>query len=333
MKLNFQQDVLNLPASILLHTDTDVTKLRVLLWLASDISLSEKSKQAQLAKLATCSVKEARDAISYWQSCGVLTGEDGVALPAMATVAEPIRAEKAVGRQLLQRADELPNYTTAELAALLESRDALRLLIDEAQRIIGKIFNLSEVNILVGMLDYLGMSEECILMLLEHCKRIGKSNLRSIEKYAYKLIDRGITDATTLEEEIRTVEAMRSFEGEIRSIFGLGKRALTSREDKMLRAWISFGYGAEIVRRAYEITVHATNEPSLPYANSILERWNADGLKTLADIERSIEEQQAKKDAATTKKSNKQSLGNSFDTDDFFRAALQRSFAETQDKT
>ena len=91
----------------------------------------------------------------------------------------------------------------------------------------------------------------------------------------------------------------------------------------MLRSWQSFGYDAEIVRLAYEKTVAATNEPSVPYANAILERWNAEGLKTAEQIRAYLEEQDAKKNGT-----GKRELGNSFDTDDFFEAALRRSYQE-----
>lgn len=326
MKLNFKQDVLVLPASVLTCTDATPESLRVLLWLASDLSLAPKT--AQLAKLADTTVEGAEAAIDYWCNKGVLCAEDQ-AVPAMAT---PTPAPQPAPKKLLRRADELPNYTSVELAALLEKRESVRLLIDEAQQILGKIFNMSEVNIMVGMLDYLGMSEECILLLLAHCKRIGKVNLRAIEKYAYPLVERGITTTELLEEELRTVEALHSFEGQIRTLFGMKSRALTSRESKMLRAWVGFGYDIEIVRRAYELTVTATGDASLPYTNSILERWNAEGLKTAEEIDASIERESEARSKQKGKKGKPQesgTLGNSFDTDDYFEAALKRSFRQS----
>ena len=46
MKLNFGQEVLVLPASVLSHLDGATSEqLRVLLWLASDLSLASKHKQ------------------------------------------------------------------------------------------------------------------------------------------------------------------------------------------------------------------------------------------------------------------------------------------------
>ena len=276
----------------------------------------------------------AKAAITFWTKRGVLTAEDA-AISTMADLSDtpPIVTSKAVERKktLLQRADELPSYTTTELNALLEKRESLRGLVDEAQQILGKMFNPSELNILIGMHDYLGMQEESIVLLLAHCRNIGKTNLRAIEKYAYKLVDREITAPEALEEEFRIAEALQSFEGEVRRLFGMGKRALTTRESKLMRAWTEFGFGIDAVTKAYEMTVHATNEPSMPYTNSILERWHADGLHTLEEIEQA---EAAKKEKTGNKKASTQenTLGNSFDTDDFFEAALRRSFANAPDE-
>ncbi len=319
MTFQFGTGVLNLPQAVLSHPEADAVQLRVLLWLASDLTLAQKP--AQLAKLADTTQTSAKGAIAFWKTCGVLGDGEREALPVMAKPA------METPKKLLQRADELPTYTSKELADLLESRLSVRTMIDEAQQLLGKIFNVSEVNILVGMLDYLGMSEECVLMLLSYCRNIGKINLRSIEKTAYQLVDRGITEPAAMEEEIRTLEALHSFEGEVRRLFGMKSRSLTTRESKMLRAWASFGYDIDIVRLAYEMTVNATNEASLPYANSIIERWNAEGLHTLEAIEQAELAQKQKKTAAKSSAAGNV-LGNSFDTDDFLAAALRRSFSD-----
>lgn len=320
MKFNFQQEVMVLPASVLSHLDAATPEqLRVLLWLASDLSLTTKHKQ--LAKLASCTQTQARQAIEFWCACGLMSEEGESAVPTMASVDAPAAPTK----KKLQRADELPNYTSTELADLLEARASVRVLIDEAQRILGKMFNPHDVNVMVGMLDYLDMSEECILLLLAHCKKIGKSNLHAIEKFAYTLVDKGINTAEAMEAELCAMEAMHTFEGEVRSLFGMKSRALTSKESKMLASWLSFGYDISIVRMAYEITVNATGEPSLPYTNAIIEKWNANAWKTADEIEAGMTAEREKREGSTA---GKKELGNSFDTDDFFEAALQRGFRE-----
>ncbi len=320
MKLQFGQDVLTLPGAVLSCCEkANIAQLRVLLWLSGDLTLA--SKPRQLAKLSGASERDVQKAIDFWVSEGILSkSANEPAVPAMAGAELALaNGEPTAKRTLIKRADTLPVYTATELADLIEQRQGMRELIDEAQQILGKMFNPSEVNILVGMVDYLAMDEDCILLLLAHCKRIGKSNLRSIEKYAYSLVDDGITEAAALEEKIARLELMHTFEGEVRTMFGLKSRAWTAKEKKMLSSWCDYGYGEDVVRRAYEITVGAINEPSLPYAHSILTRWSSEGLRTLQEIDARLAEEAAAKGSATA-------LGNSFDTDDFFEAALRRSF-------
>ena len=322
MKLNFGQEVIVLPASLLSHcSEADAATLRVLLWLASDLSLAEKPKQ--LAKLADCDARVVKAALKFWQFRDVLAKESdeesGVSIPKKEE--KKTEEAKTVKREVLERSDEMPVYTSNEIAAMLESRASMRLLIDEAQRVIGKMFNTSDVNIIVGMRDYLGLDEEAILLLLAHCKRIGKTSMRSIEKYAISLCDKGISDAESMDAAIRAAEELHTLEGEVRALFGMKGRALTGKESRMLSSWISFGYGIDVVRLAYEMTVNATNEPSVPYANAILERWNAEGLGTLDEIKAAL-------DSEREKKTGKTELGSSFDTDDFFEAALRRGFGE-----
>lgn len=338
-KWNYGQGVLVLPSTVP-EADATPEQLRVLLWLASDPTLF--AKPAQLARLAGADREEIGDILDFWQSVGVLSNgkeaqeskkaqrkpTDKPAKPATdtkkttsATEAKPaVEAKPAAEAKpaFLARADELPNYSTAELSDLLEKSQTLRMLIEEAQNTWGKIFNPYETTILVGLSDYLGLDNEYILLLLAHCKRVGKKSLREVEYYALRLVDKGITDATALEEYIKCNEMRRSIEGKIRTMFGLGSRAFTTKEETMINNWASYGYGEDIIRRAYDITVGTAKEASIPYANSILKCWHSEGLDTAAQIDAKLDAEREKKGQAV--------MTGSFDTDDFFEAALKRSF-------
>ncbi len=326
IKLNFGQNAFCMPGTVLARLkEADAVALRVLLALAAQPMLD--GEQTRLASLCGCSLDQVRTALDYWVGQGLVTRADaGESIPASSASVEPAPTGTVPARKKLRRADELPNYTTEELSALIESRESVRALIDEAQRVMGKMFNPSEVNILIGILDYLAISEEALLLLLSYCKRMGKTTMRSVEKMAYALSDKGITEGPAMEEELGAMEAMYTFEGKVRTLFGIKSRTLLSREAKMLRAWADYGYAdMDIITRAYELTVTATGEASVPYANSILERWHSEGLVTLADIDRSIAADREKREG---KKKGSGTLGNSFNTDDFFEAALKRSFSD-----
>ena len=319
LKWNYGQSVLVLPASVL-SADATAEQLRVLLWLADDASLS--GKPAQLAKLADVDKSALADILDYWKSCGVLTDgkEAENASPTKSAKKKTAEAvEKAPPKKPLHRADELPTYNTEELSDMMEKRASLRILLDACQNIFGKMFNPHEINILFGMVDYLKLEDEYILILLAHCKRLEIKSFRQVERYAISLIDKGITTADALDACLQEMEAVHQIEGVIRQMFGLKSRALTAKERSAIEKWVSYGYGEDVIRRAYEITVNSTGNASIPYANSILVRWHSEGLKTLEEIDRQQAEERAEKEGKTT-------FGNSFQTDDFFKAALEKSF-------
>ena len=82
------------------------------------------------------------------------------------------------------------------------------------------------------------------------------------------------------------------------------------------------GYGVEVIRLAYDITVDNTQSASPSYANAILKKWNELGLRTENEVKTYLDENKKPKSKAESESST------SFDTDDFFNAALRRTFEE-----
>ena len=283
-----------------------------------------RADMKKLSKKTSCSEEQIRESLSFWRGAGVIEQGD-VKETAEAVESAPVSVEKempAVAEEKpvaapkkLRGTDELPRYTSDELADLLEKRADTAALIDECQRIMGKVFNIKEINVLMGLVDYLELDFEYIMMLLTYCVSLGKKTLHYAEKLAFALYDAGITTGEMLAEELRRRESASDAEGNIRRLFGVGERAFTTKEKKFISAWINdMGYSIEIIEKAYEVTADATGKGSFPYANTVLERWFAAGLRTLEEIEDSY------KSGNTDKPIN-----GSFDTDSFFEAAVRRS--------
>ena len=353
-KINYGSRVAVIPENAINALDrAGETDLKVLISLCS---LGGSADVKKLAKLASCGEDDVREALSFWRGTGVIEPSGGKDSASGETLTEDKSAAAAIeGDQAdktdrganktdktekgadktdkrdksdksetapskkLRGSDELPRYTSDELAEILEQRRETASLIDECQRIMGKVFNLKEINVLMGLVDYLELDCEYIMMLLTYCVASGKKTLHYAEKLAFALYDEGITKGEQLAEELRRREAASSAEGKIRAMFGVGERAFTTKEKKFISAWINdLGYSEEIIEKAYEVTADATGKGSFAYANSVLERWYAAGLRTLSEIEESY-----KKGEGT----NKPSEG-SFDTDSFFEAAVRRSLGE-----
>ena len=76
----------------------------------------------------------------------------------------------------------------------------------------------------------------------------------------------------------------------------------------------------DLLTKAYEVTIDGCKGKfSYSYMAKVLDNWHLSGLKTLKDVENSLEQYNSKK--------QKLSLS-SYDIDDFFEAALERSNEE-----
>ena len=316
LKMIYGTDAVLLPATVADHLDKATKKdIRVLLSLAADPMAQvdlEAALKAASGRLGL-SQTEVETSLAFWRGTGVvLTPEDGETVSVPTTPAVPAATPRVV-------ADKgLPMYSSEELSGVLEQRAELSSLIDECQRIFGKIFNTGEVSVIAGLVDYLGLDCEYILLLLTHCVHMEKKSLRYVEKMAITLHDEGVTEAKALEERLHRIEVMASATGKLRTMFGITSRALTTKEKGMIEKWLcTMQYDDEVLKLAYEITVDSIGKASLPYANTILERWYAEGYRGVEDVKKAIADYRSKKTG-----------GGSFDVDDFFEAALKRTYGE-----
>ena len=97
---------------------------------------------------------------------------------------------------------------------------------------------------------------------------------------------------------------------------GIGEREFTKPERINIEKWIELKLNFDLITKAYEITINnCQGKLSYAYMAKVLENWHANGLKTAEDVEKSEE---------SYKNKQKTSMS-TFDTDDFFEAALKRS--------
>lgn len=119
----------------------------------------------------------------------------------------------------------------------------------------------------------------------------------------------------------------------LRRLMNLGNRMLTEGEVSAFTRWrIDYRFRYEIIYYAYQITLENRGEYSLPYVDAILKKWNEQKLTTLDAIKAYEKgyraDKQKKKSPANVPIHN-----GSFETDDFFMAAVKRSFGDDFDPT
>ena len=318
MKLGFcfGSRVAVLPAAVTAHLHKASKKdIAILLVLAAEPAAQEDlaTAVATIAARGEYTATEIDAALAFWRGAGVIA-LDEEAQTAPAAAVQTNGEEAATPRVIAEKG--LPTYNTEELSGILARRKELSQLIDDCQQAFGKIFNTNEIGIIAGLADYLGLDGEYILLLLTHCRNMEKKSLRYVEKMAITLHDEGVHGARELEVRLRNIEAMASITGRIRAIFGTTSRSVTSNEKAMFEAWIyQMKFNEEMIAHACEIAVDVNAKSPRHYANKVLVGWYEKGYRTMEDVRKAEEEYAKKKNS-----------GSSFDVDEFFEAALRRTY-------
>lgn len=209
-----------------------------------------------------------------------------------------------------------PTYTGKQILDFVEKNQDFRSLCNECQNVMGKAFTAHDFNNVMSLKSYYKFSDEYILLLLGHCVEIDKANWAYIRKTASNLYDEGISSYSKLENHFSARHNKRSLEYKIRKLLGIGEREFTKAEKSVVEKWIELKTPFDLINKAYEITIaNCQGKLSYAYMAKVLENWHNSGLKTLEDVEKSLEIYNNKKNASMT----------TFDTDDFFESALKRS--------
>lgn len=281
-------------------------ELKALLVLASlgDGSFTEEEIFSELERVGASSC-DLSESLAFLRGAGLVekaTKKDGCAINL-----KPV-AKKESEELHAHRPSSKPSYTSKQLAEAANGGE-FRPLVEWASRRLGKTFNTSELSTLYSFCDYLCLPRDVIMLGIEHCVEEGKPSLRYVEKLLIDFADREINTYQKAEDYILKRKSYLSFEGRLRTLMGIGQRALTSKEKAMITQWQNNATPDQLIRLAYEKTVEKTGKVSMSYMHKILESWHDAGFTTVAEVE----------------KGDRKPLDAncSFDPDEFFRIAVE----------
>lgn len=306
IEIKYTGGILNLPSCVAdLAPMADEGQLKVLLCLCGNPSYLNDIEPyfTTLSQRLDMNINEIKDCIAFWVKNQVLTA-DGL----------DIATDSAITTES-QLQNREPTYTGKQILSYVEKNKDFRALCNECQAVLGKSFTAQDYNNVMQLKSYFKFSDEYILLLLEHCVDIEKASWAYIRKTAACLYDEGISSYSKLEAHFSARRNKRSLEYKIRKLFGIGDREFTKTEKNHIEKWIELKTPIDIITKAYEITVEKTGKVSYSYMAKILDNWHLAGIKTVEDVEKSLTEYKQKQKISMS----------TFDTDDFFEAALKRS--------
>lgn len=250
--------------------EANLAEMKVLVYLFSR-GLRVDSSEKIASDLGLCE-NEVLKALSFWRGARILSGRESD-FSNIETVSDTSKSERKI------------EYTSGEIADAIESDGVFSSLLDFSQKRLEKIFSPSEQGILYSLIDADGFPCDYIMGVIEYCASIGKKSLRYIEKTAQKIYEDGIDTYEKLEIYISEKEKLKSFEGIVRKVTGIGTRAFTKSESKHVEQWKNDGVDEDMLSYAYERTVNNTGKASIAYMAKIIEKWKSDGVKTSKDLD------------------------------------------------
>ena len=281
------------------------TQLKVLLYILRN-SQNDLSDEL-VAKALSIHEEEVADSIDYWSEKGLFVkmGESlemASAVPNSAQEAQgkPETEVTAVNSQPKSRVNARPiKPEPAYVAKRLKADSSLAVLMDEAQRILEKMLSNVDMATLVMLHDTDGLPVEVILMLMEHCAKIGKGTLRYIEKTGIAWANEGVNTISLAEEKIKRQNESSEAWKKVSAVFGLRIGGTpTKKQLAFADTWVNeWMFSEDMLRLAYEKCVDAKSELNMGYVNGILKKWNEEGLRSIGEVE---ERETAKKSKKST---------------------------------
>lgn len=274
---------------------------------------------------------DVRDNIAFWVERKVISvNEDGItpANPELITgesisftAVEPSEEPKRSKRPVSRAVRPEPGYVIKRLG----SDPQLATLMDEAQRIFGRMLSNAEAGTLVMLMDTDGLPADVIIMLLQYCADNNKGTMRFVEKIGIEWGSEGINTVSLAEEKIRTVTETYSYFNKVATTFGMKNAGSpTKKQLSFANQWVgTWSFSDDMLRLAYERCVDTKGELNMDYINGILKKWYMAGWKNPDDVEADVPNT-SKKSADKPKKKGKNALevDASYDIDEYEKKSI-----------
>lgn len=266
--------------------------VKVLMYILRHKTLSEDELEKAAAALdKRMSVEDVEDGLSYWEQVGVICRTDQpvpvqkiqeTSVQPVLPAAEDTQPLLLTPQKSMERSTKM--MSPKEIAARATESNEIGGLLAGAEVILGRTLTHTEQRTLIWIHDYYSMGADIILMLVDFCKSINKSNIAYIEKVAANWHEKEITTHQQADAEIRKLQSYFSLEGQVAAKLGLN-RSLIKKEREFIAQWAQMGMTAELILYAYEKTVANTGKVSFNYMNKIISEWYKNKLFSIAEID------------------------------------------------
>ncbi|MFR7992797.1 MAG: DnaD domain protein [Lachnospiraceae bacterium] len=178
---------------------------------------------------------------------------------------------------------EKRTYTLEEKQQLTQDEDFKNACF-VTQSYFGRPLGPTQLEHLMYIYDQLGFDLELIDYLVEYCASRGKKSMRYVEATAIGWVQQGITNVTMAKQ---TVSLYSRLSASVMQQFGISNRSLVPEERAYLEKWLNVYHMPEaLIVEACRRTVRATKKGSFEYADSILNSWYKNQIRSMDQVEK-----------------------------------------------
>ena len=214
---------------------------------------------------------------------------------------EPPAEKTAAPQTAAAEAPAVKRYSlTADKVKQLKENEDIAQLLFIAQQYLGKTLTPSETNRILFFYDGLELSVDLIEYLIEYCVSKGHKSMHYIEKVAFAWKEDGIKDVASAKA---SSEGYQKDYYTILKALGIRGRNPIDAEIEIMKTWKNeYGFTLDLIVEACTRTILATKQPSLQYADRILQSWKNANVHSMADVHKLDQAHEQNKMTKTAKK-------------------------------
>jgi DnaD/phage-associated family protein len=260
-------------------------------------------------------------ALEYWDQVGLISlhtidahGSMSVEIKESQSLVSPLITTSAS-----QQKAETQTITTKEPE---KASEPIHPMLQEISMLMGRPLSSSEAEKFLYFKDKYELSEEVIILLVQHCVLKGKTSMKYIETVAISWDSQGIKTAELAQQNIKKHEEKWLNYRKVLTYLGISDRDVPKPQEDLLEKWFyTFEFTPDMILKACDISFNTLGKVEMGYINGILRSWLKDGIKTLQDIETN-EKKPRKSNTKKTQNQNKDFTEREYDYDDLERKLL-----------
>lgn len=221
----------------------------------------------------------------YWKKVGLVRNEGKGILVFDAVGTEPVKDEPVKVEQPKETSEKPKTASMKDISKAMGINPKMKETVTMAEQLLKKPLTQREITSLYSFMQDYSMTQEMVLLLLEYCVTMDKTNFSYIEKVADGWREQGINTLAEATKVLNRLNKEVRMQKKCRKMFGLD-RELSQTELNYIARWVSeLSMSEAMIRTAYEKTVTNTGKISMPYMNTILKSWFEKGIKTVSQIQ------------------------------------------------